>query len=45
VSADGLHMNDWSYGCLAKSLASAIVEAATRPVAAASIAIPIYDPF
>jgi lysophospholipase L1-like esterase len=45
VSADGLHMNDWSYSCLAKSLASAIVEAATRPVAAASIAIPIHDPF
>jgi lysophospholipase L1-like esterase len=45
VSADGLHMNDWSYSCLAKSLASAIVEAATRPVAAASIAIPAYDPF
>jgi len=45
VSADGLHMNDWSYGCLAKSLAVAIVEAATRPVAAASIAFPAYDPF
>lgn len=45
VSADGLHMNDWSYSCLAKSLASAIVEAATRPVAAASIAIPAHDPF
>lgn len=45
VSADGLHMNDWSYGCLAKSLAVAIVEAATRPVAAASISIPAYDPF
>ena len=46
VSADGLHMNDWSYGCLAKSLAVAIVEAATRPVASASaISIPAYDPF
>jgi lysophospholipase L1-like esterase len=45
VSADGLHMNDWSYGCLAKSLAVAIVEAATRPVNAASISIPAYDPF
>jgi lysophospholipase L1-like esterase len=45
VSPDGLHMNDWSYGCLAKSLATAIVEAATRPVAAASISIPAYDPF
>jgi hypothetical protein len=38
-------MNDWSYGCLAKSLAAAIVEAATRPIAAASISIPAYDPF
>jgi lysophospholipase L1-like esterase len=45
VSPDGLHMNDWSYACLAKSLAVAIVEAATRPVAAASISIPAYDPF
>jgi lysophospholipase L1-like esterase len=45
VSPDGLHMNDWSYGCLAKSLASAIVEAATRQVASASIAFPLFDPF
>ena len=36
VSADGLHMNDWSYACVAKVLASAIVEAGTRPVASAS---------
>jgi acyl-CoA thioesterase-1 len=36
VSPDGLHMNDWSYGCLAKWLAAAIVEAATRPVTTAS---------
>jgi acyl-CoA thioesterase I len=35
VSPDGLHMNDWSYGCLAKWLGAAIVEAATRPVATA----------
>jgi acyl-CoA thioesterase-1 len=35
VSPDGLHMNDWSYGCLAKWLSVAIVEAATRPVATA----------
>jgi acyl-CoA thioesterase I len=32
---DGLHMNDWGYGCLAKTLADAIAEAATRPVASA----------
>ena len=36
VSPDGLHMNDWSYGCLAKALGVAIAEAATRPVASAS---------
>jgi lysophospholipase L1-like esterase len=31
VSSDELHMNDWSYSCLAKLLAGAIAEAATRP--------------
>jgi acyl-CoA thioesterase-1 len=36
VSADGLHMNDWSYACLAKSLGLAIAEAAQRPVLSAS---------
>jgi hypothetical protein len=36
VSPDGLHMNDWSYGCLAKWLATAIEEAATRPAATAT---------
>jgi lysophospholipase L1-like esterase len=36
VSADGLHMNDWGYACVAKLLAAGIVEASTRPVAAAS---------
>jgi lysophospholipase L1-like esterase len=45
VSSDGLHMNDWSYSCLAKSLATAIVEAATRPVASASAYGPAFDPF
>ena len=30
VAPDGLHMNDWSYGCMAKLLASAIADAATR---------------
>jgi acyl-CoA thioesterase-1 len=30
VSEDELHMNDWSYGCIAKLLAGAIAEAATR---------------
>jgi acyl-CoA thioesterase I len=32
VSPDGLHLNDWSYSCLAKLLAGAIAEAAMRPV-------------
>jgi hypothetical protein len=35
LSPDLLHMNDWSYGCLAKLLSSAMAEAATRPVASA----------
>jgi acyl-CoA thioesterase I len=30
VSPDGLHMNDWSYGCMATLLATAIADAATR---------------
>jgi acyl-CoA thioesterase-1 len=37
VSADGLHMNDWSYACLAKGLSMAIAEAATRPAMSARI--------
>ena len=36
VSPDQLHMNDWSYACVAKLLAAAIAEAATRPVASAA---------
>jgi acyl-CoA thioesterase I len=35
VSPDGLHMNDWSYACLAKWLGTTIEEAATRPVTTA----------
>ena len=37
VSPDHLHMNDWSYACIAKLLSTAIAEAATRPIAAASV--------
>jgi acyl-CoA thioesterase I len=37
VSPDQLHMNDWGYACVAKLLASAISEAATRPVASAAV--------
>ena len=35
VSPDGLHMNDWSYACVARALGLAIAEAATRPTATA----------
>jgi acyl-CoA thioesterase I len=35
VAPDQLHMNDWGYACVAKLLAAAITEAATRPVASA----------
>ena len=30
LSNDELHMNDWSYGCIAKLLARAVAEAALR---------------
>ena len=36
VSPDGLHMNDWSYACMAKVLGRAIAEAARRPVLSAT---------
>jgi acyl-CoA thioesterase I len=35
LSPDLLHMNDWSYACIAKLLAASISEAATRPYASA----------
>ncbi|HXX07638.1 MAG TPA: SGNH/GDSL hydrolase family protein [Pseudolabrys sp.] len=38
VSPDGLHMNDWSYGCLARGLGLAIAEAAQRPTLSAKAA-------
>jgi acyl-CoA thioesterase-1 len=31
LSPDQLHMNDWSYGCLAKLLANSIADAVSRP--------------
>jgi len=37
VAPDGLHMNDWSYACVAKLLATAISDAATRPVTSAAV--------
>jgi lysophospholipase L1-like esterase len=36
VSPDGLHMNDWSYACMAKVLGQAIAEAAQRPIVSAT---------
>jgi len=35
LSPDGLHMNDWSYACVAKLLATSIDDAATRATAVA----------
>jgi hypothetical protein len=34
LAPDGLHMNDWSYGCIAKLLAVAIADAARGPAVA-----------
>jgi acyl-CoA thioesterase I len=36
VAPDGLHLNDWSYACMAKGLGLAIAEAALRPVMSAT---------
>jgi acyl-CoA thioesterase-1 len=36
VSLDGLHMNDWSYACMARGLGNAIAEAAQRPTMSAT---------
>ena len=36
VAPDGLHLNDWSYACMAKGLGQAIAEAAQRPVLTAT---------
>jgi hypothetical protein len=36
VSPDGLHMNDWSYACMAKGLGTAIAEAVRRPIMSAT---------
>jgi lysophospholipase L1-like esterase len=38
LSSDELHMNDWSYGCIAKLLGQAIAEAASRPALTATAA-------
>lgn len=36
LSPDELHMNDFSYGCVARALGQAIAEAASRPLATAA---------
>lgn len=38
VAPDGLHLNDWSYDCIARQLAGAISSAATKPATTAAIA-------
>ncbi|HEX2216283.1 MAG TPA: SGNH/GDSL hydrolase family protein [Xanthobacteraceae bacterium] len=34
LSPDGLHMNDWSYGCIARLIANALVQAVRHPAIA-----------
>jgi lysophospholipase L1-like esterase len=36
VTADNLHLNDWGYGCVAKILAGALADAASRPTLTAT---------
>ena len=38
LTPDDLHMNDWGYGCIARVLAGAIAEAASRPALTARAA-------
>ena len=40
MTADGVHMNDWGYACVAKLIASAIVDGA-KPPAATATAVPV----
>jgi lysophospholipase L1-like esterase len=42
ISPDEIHMNDWSYACLAKLLGASITEAATRGVAWAQARPPVH---
>jgi hypothetical protein len=37
TSPDQLHMNDWSYACLAKIIGGSIAEAAQRNIASAQV--------
>jgi acyl-CoA thioesterase I len=36
LSPDGLHMNDWSYGCIAKLLGNALTDAVRTPAVASA---------
>jgi hypothetical protein len=36
VTPDNIHMNDWGYACVAKILAGAIADAASRPILTAT---------
>jgi hypothetical protein len=38
LSADGLHMNDWSYNCVARQLGIAIADAVRSPAIAGGAA-------
>jgi lysophospholipase L1-like esterase len=40
LSSDELHMNDWSYACIAKILGGAIADAAVRPAQTVATAAP-----
>jgi hypothetical protein len=40
LSEDELHMNDWSYGCLAKLLAGSIADASSRSTVTATAVAP-----
>ena len=44
VAPDGLHLNDWSYACMAKGLGQAIAEAAQRPIVSATAPALHYVP-
>ncbi len=39
VTADGLHMNDWGYACVAKLIASAILDGTKPPAATATATV------
>jgi lysophospholipase L1-like esterase len=36
INGDGLHMTDWGYACLAKTMAVALADAMTRPIVSAT---------